>query len=130
MTFPQLNAGSRIATLAAKILSAATPEEAKNLFFSMKGGILRSRLKKHLINANFNANNVNSGNSKIDFLIPPPKNPVFLPPSTEKAALQARLAKWHQISDNLAKMDTVILKEWRERRAEYKSKSKKNNYPF
>lgn len=127
MTFPQLNAGSRIAALSAKILSAATPAEAKNLFFSLKGGLLRSRLKKHLINVTGNANN---GKSLIDFLIPPPKKPVFLPPSTEKAAIQARLAKWQQISDNLAKMDSVILKEWRERRAEYKTKSKKNNYPF
>ena len=124
MAFPQLNAGSRITALAAKILAAPTPGEARNLFFSRKGGLLRSRLRKKLIAAP-NA----SESPQTAFLIALPKSPVFLPPTPEKA-LQARLAKWHQVSDNLQKMDSVILKEYRDRRSEFKTKTKKNNYPF
>ena len=122
MAFLQLNPASKITALAAKILAASTPTEAKSLFFGLKGGLLRSRLKKKLIQ---------SGDpSKLaEFLMPAPKSPVFLPPNQEKAA-QSRLTKWQQISDNLLKMDSVILKEYRERRLEFKTKSKKNNYPF
>lgn len=122
MTFVQLNAGSRIAALATKIISAPSPQDAKNLFFSLKGGLLRSRLKKKLLETG-------DKTALAEFLLPAPKSPVFLPPNRE-TALQSRLAKWQQISDNLAKMETVTVKEYRERRAEFKTKTKRNNYPF
>ena len=127
MTFLQLNPGSKISALATKILSAPTPEDAKNLFFSLRGGgLLRSRLKKKLLEIGAEEGEKEKLRA---FLVPAPKSPVFLPPNREKA-LQDRLAKWQQVSDNLMKMDSVILKEYRERRAEFKSKIKKNNYPF
>lgn len=124
MTFPQLNAGTRLISLTNKIISASTPEESKKLFFSVKGGLLRSRLKKKIIQS------PREDDSMLSFLIPKPKSPVFLPPSKPEKTLQARQSKWLQISDNLLKMDSVILKEYREKRKEFKTKSKRNNYPF
>lgn len=85
---------------------------------------MRSRLKKKVIESALPEKEI-----LFAFLLKPePKRPKYLPPDTQKY-LQPRLAKWQQISDNLDKMDSVILKEFRERRAELRSKSKKNN-PF
>lgn len=125
MPFPNLNVGSRLSVLTAKFLQSKSASEAESIYFSQKGSILRSRLKKNLIAAQIDGKNEIFG-----FLLrPPAKDPRYLAPNPQ-TYLQPRLAKWQQISDNLAKMDSVILKEYRERRADFKAKSKKNNNPF
>lgn len=125
MPFPHLNVGSRLSALTTKFLQSKSSTEAESLYSSLKGSIMRSRLKKKLI-----ASQVPDKETIFGFLLKPEaKAPRYAPPNPQ-TYLQPRLAKWQQIADNLAKMDDVILKAYRERRAEFKSKSKKNNYPF
>ena len=111
--------------LTTKILKATTGEEAKKLFESVKGSVLQSKLKKKLIELSDPSNL----DPKLSFLHPQLKSPVYTPPDTSKY-LAPRLAKWQLISDNMAKMEDGILKEYRERRREGKGKEKKNKYPF
>lgn len=132
MTFPQLNGGSKMAALATKILKATTSEEAKKIFESVKGSVLQSKLKKKLLESSscgLSSESFGSFNPNLSFLQPEIKSPVYTPPNPSKY-LTPRLAKWQLISDNLAKMDDGILKEYRERRREGKGKEKKNKYPF
>ena len=130
MTFPQLNSGSRMAALAKKILQAATSEEAKKIFQSVKGSVLQSKLKRKLIEIESTSSSTPLNlNPKLSFLQAPIKSPIYTPPDPSKF-LAHRLAKWQLISDNMAKMEDTILKEYRERRSEGKWKEKKNKYPF
>lgn len=116
-----------MAALVTKILKATTSEEAKKLFGSVKGSVLQSKLKKKLLDSS--SESFGSFNPNLTFLQPETKSPVYIPPNPSKY-LTPRLAKWQLISDNLAKMDDGILKEYRERRREGKGKEKKNKYPF
>ena len=125
MAFPQLNSGIKMIALTTKILKATTGEEAKKLFESVKGSVLQSKLKRKLIESSDPSNL----DPKLSFLHPQLKSPIYTPPDTSKYLIP-RLAKWQLISDNMAKMEDGILKEYRERRKEGKGKEKKNKYPF
>lgn len=125
MAFPQFNAGVKIAALASKFLQSKSSLEAESFYKSIKSISKRSRLKKKVIEST-----QPDKDTVFSFLLrPEPKSQNFTPPNPEPR-LQVRFAKWQQISDNLAKMDSVILKEYRERRAEFKARSKKNMNPF
>jgi hypothetical protein len=110
--------------LTTRILKAATSEEAKKLFDGVKGSVLQSKLKRKLIESNDS-----ELDPKLSFLQAEIKSPSYLPPDNSKY-LAARMNKWQLISENMAKMDSVILKEYRERRRESKEKGKKNKNPF
>jgi hypothetical protein len=147
MAFPQLNSGSRMAALTTRILKATTSQEAQKLFESVKGSVLQSKLKRKLIESfNPTRKSIESFDPtrksidsfdptkiiidpKLSFLQPKIKAPVYAPPETSKY-LTPRHAKWQLISENMAKMDDSILKEYRERRRDGKGKEKKNKYPF
>lgn len=131
-----------MAALTKKILKATTSEEAKKIFESVKGSVLQSKLKKKLIESStlsseaFNTLTIDpltlnplTIDPKLSFLQAQVKAPVYTQPNPSKY-LTPRLAKWQLISDNLAKMDDGILREYRERRREGKGKEKKNKYPF
>lgn len=120
-----------MAALTAKILQATTSEEAKKIFETVQSSVLQSKLKKKLIESAGPAAAIPDPEklSKLSFLQPQIKSPTYTPPDTAKY-LTPRLVKWQLISDNLAKMDDGILKEYRERRREGKGKEKKNKYPF
>ena len=114
-----------MASLTAKLLQSKSSTEAQALYSSVKGALMRSHLKKKVIESQ-----IDGKADLFAFLLrPETKSPTYLPPNPD-TYLQPRMAKWQQISNNLAKMDTVILKEYRERRAEFKIKAKKNNNPF
>lgn len=124
MAIPQLNAGTRMLELTAKILRAATTEEAQKIFESVKGSVLQSKLKRKLIESS-----AGILSPTLTFLQPPIKSPVYRLPNSTKHLI-ARQNKWQMIAENLAKMDDGILKEYRERRREGREKEKKNKYPF
>ena len=130
MGFPQLKPGRAISLLTDRILTAATPLDAQKIFSSVKGGVRQNRLKRRLFAATCNELKVEQKNANISFLNPVQDSPrpSFKLPDTDKF-IKPRLAKWQLIAENLAKMDSVILKEYRERRQEAKSKSKNSN-PF
>ena len=111
--------------LTSKILKAATTEEAKKLYESVKGSVLQSKLKRKLIEST----HPDAIDTKLSFLRSQPKSPTYKLPDSSKY-LGPRMAKWQTIAENLAKMDEVILKEYRERRREGKDKEKKNKNPF
>ena len=157
MSIPQLNPASRMNSLAARILQklsdSSNPNkfiEAEKIFKGIGGVAARSQLRKKVIerltspspndhriegarSESFNANNtpsLNLNSSIPDFLKPAqsPRPPFKLP--DRQKFLDLRQSKWQLISDNLAKMDTVILKEYRERRRENKEKNGAKKFPF
>lgn len=110
--------------LTTKILRATSSEEAQKLFAGVKGSVLQSKLKRKLIESS-----ATGLDPKLSFLQAEIKKPCYLPPDNSKH-LTARFNKWQLISENMAKMDSVILKEYRDRRRESKEKGKKNKNPF
>jgi hypothetical protein len=118
MSFPQLNAASRINRLVNRIKATTTEQSISNaagILNSVKGSVTRSKLKKRL----------GAIGSAISPPLPMTRSTQFKLPATETA----RLTKWTSVALNLAKMDSTILKEWKERKAQAKAKSN-NKFPF
>lgn len=134
MTFPQLNPAGRLSRLAARIVQSKSVEEAKGIISSVQGAVMQSKLKRKVM-AERKENTLPLGSSgdSINHLSTlfqrDLKVQSFKQPNSQ-LYLAPRQAKWQLISDNLAKMDEVTMREYRERRREGKSKAKKNNYPF
>lgn len=150
MAIPQLNPASKMNFLVTKIIQKLSDPnkctEAEIIFKRTNGFVAKSQLKRKIIerlssievsackdknNMDLNAKNVNVNTLKSipDFLKPTQNpRPVFKLPDRQKF-LKTREAKWQLVSDNLAKMDSVILEEYKERRKDYKNKSKKT-FPF
>lgn len=135
MSFPQLNAGSRLSRLAVRIIQAKSLEEAQGVLASVKGAVMQSNLKRKVQEQMLSddANSIRSSNPIINSLLKRDvKVQSFKQPDTQ-TFLAARLAKWQNIRDNLEKMaaaDGEVMRAYRERRREFKNKCKKNNYPF
>lgn len=159
MSIPQLNPASKMNSLVTRILqklsNSSNPNkftEAEKIFKGIGGVVARSQLRKKVIERLTNSslsdriegvdiegariegvnvkNTLNLNSSIPDFLKPTqtPRPPFKLP--DRQKFLDLRQTKWQMVSENLAKMDTVILKEYRERRRENKGKSGGKSFPF